>query len=52
MRILNSMKISFVHKSIEKTQIFKYFWGFFGKKCARETEAPIQHNIITTSAQT
>ena len=24
--ILNSIKIAFVHKSIEKTQKFKYFW--------------------------
>jgi hypothetical protein len=27
--ILNSMERTFVHKSIEKTQKFKYFWVFF-----------------------
>ena len=26
--ILKSMKRTFVHKSIEKTQKFKYFWVF------------------------
>ncbi len=27
--ILKSMERTFVHKSIEKTQKFKYFWVFF-----------------------
>ena len=50
MRILNFMKRSFVYKSIEKTQIFKYFWVFLDQKCARESAAPIQHKISTSSA--
>jgi RNAse (barnase) inhibitor barstar len=28
LRILNSIEIAFVHKSIEKTQKFKYFLRF------------------------
>ena len=36
-RILKSKKRTFVHKSIEKTQKFKYFWVFSGMKCARQS---------------
>jgi hypothetical protein len=35
-RILNSVKRTFVHKSIEKTQKFKYFWVFLSSKCCSE----------------
>jgi len=34
--ILKSMERTFVHKSIEKTQKFKYFWVFSGPVCSMQ----------------
>jgi hypothetical protein len=34
--ILKSTKRTFVHKSIEKTQKFKYFWVFSGLLCGMQ----------------
>jgi hypothetical protein len=33
---LKSMERTFVHKSIEKTQKFKYFWVFSGLVCSMQ----------------
>ena len=34
--ILKSMERTFVHKSIEKTQKFKYFWVFSALLCGMQ----------------
>jgi hypothetical protein len=35
-RILNSLDNAIVHKSIEKTQKFNYFWVFCGLVCSKK----------------